>query len=49
MVRLTESWAAGFLRNDYLTVTGALIEASEPRVVANIAATSDDQARKVIA
>ena len=45
----TNDFPAGSLRNDYLTITGALIKASEPQVVVNIAAMSDEQARKVIA
>ena len=38
----------GSLRNDYLTIRGALIKASEPQVVVNIAAMSYEQARRVI-
>ena len=43
-----DDFPVGSLRNDYLTITGALIKASEPQVVVNIAAMSDEQARKVI-
>jgi hypothetical protein len=38
----------GSLKNDYLTVIGSLIKTDEPRVAVNIAAMSDEQARKVI-
>ena len=38
----------GSLRNDYLTIRGSLIKASEPQAAANIAAMSDEQARRVI-
>jgi hypothetical protein len=39
----------GSLRNGYLTIRGSLIKASAPQVAVNIAAMSDEQARKVIA
>jgi hypothetical protein len=38
----------GSLRADYLTIMGSLVKADEPKVAANIAAMSDEQARKVI-
>jgi hypothetical protein len=38
----------GSLKNDYLTIRGSLIKASEPQAAVNIAAMSDEQARKVI-
>jgi hypothetical protein len=39
----------GSLKNDYLTITGLLVQTSRPQAVANIAAMSDEQARKTIA
>jgi hypothetical protein len=36
------------LKNDYLTIRGSLIKANEPKAAVNIAAMSDEQARKVI-
>jgi hypothetical protein len=39
----------GSLRNDFLTIGGSLIKTNEPQVAVNIAAMSDEQARKVIA
>jgi hypothetical protein len=38
----------GSLKNDYLTIRGSLIKAHEPKAAVNIAAMSDEQARKVI-
>ena len=38
----------GILRNQYLAIRGSLINATEPQVVVNIAAMSDEQARKVM-
>jgi hypothetical protein len=38
----------GSLKNDYLTIRGSLIKASKSEAVPNIAAMSDEQARKVI-
>jgi hypothetical protein len=38
----------GSLKNHYLTITGSLVKTSEPQAVANIAAMSDEQARKTI-
>ena len=38
----------GSLKNDYLTIRASLIKASEPQAVVNIAAMSDEQARRVI-
>jgi len=38
----------GPLKNDYLTITGSLIKADEPNAAVNIAAMSDEQARRVI-
>jgi hypothetical protein len=38
----------GSLRNEYLTIRASLIKTSGPHVVGNVAATSDEQARKVI-
>lgn len=43
-----EDFLEGSLKNDYLTITGSLIKVSEPRAAANIAAMSDEQARRVI-
>jgi hypothetical protein len=36
------------LKNDYLTIRGSLIKADEPNAAVNIAAMSDEQARKAI-
>jgi hypothetical protein len=36
------------LKNAFLTIGGSLIKTSEPQVAINIAAMSDEQARKVI-
>jgi hypothetical protein len=38
----------GPLRNDYLTIRGSLFKAGEPQSVVDIAALTDEQARKVI-
>jgi hypothetical protein len=38
----------GSLKNDYLTIRGSLIKPDEPKAAVNIAAMSDEQARKVI-
>ena len=38
----------GSMKNDYLTIRGSLIKADEPNAAVNIAAMSDEQARKVI-
>jgi hypothetical protein len=38
----------GSLKNDYLTIRGSLIKADEPNADVNIAAMSDEEARKVI-
>jgi hypothetical protein len=39
----------GSLKNDYLMITGLLVQTSRPQAVTNIAAMSDEQARKTIA
>jgi hypothetical protein len=38
----------GSLKGDYSTIIGSLIKADEPRAAVNIAAMSDEEARKVI-
>ena len=38
----------GSLKNDYLMITGLLVQTSKPQAVANIAAMPDEQARKTI-
>jgi len=38
----------GSLKNDYLTIRGSLIKADEPKADVNIAAMSDEEARKII-
>ena len=38
----------GSLKDDYLNIIGSLIKTDEPRVAVNIAAMSDEQARRVI-
>jgi|SRR5580700_1367283 hypothetical protein len=43
-----EDFLDGTLKNDYLTITAALIKAHESQAVVNIAAMSNDQAQKVI-
>jgi|ERR1700674_2845781 len=43
-----DDFPAGSLKNDYLNIKGSLIKASEPQAVVNIAAMSDEQARRVI-
>jgi hypothetical protein len=38
----------GSLKNDYQTIRGSLVKADEPDAAVNIAAMSNEQARKVI-
>jgi hypothetical protein len=38
----------GSLKNDYLIIRDSLFKADEPKATVNIAARSDEQARKVI-
>ena len=43
-----EDFLDGSLKHAYLTIRASLIKASEPQAVVNIAAMSDEQARRVI-
>jgi hypothetical protein len=43
-----DDFPKGPLKDDFQTITGSLIKASEPQVVVNIRTMTDEQARKVI-
>jgi hypothetical protein len=43
-----DDFPSDFMRKDFLIIRGSLIKTREPRVVVNIAAMPDEQAREVI-
>ena len=43
-----DDFVNGSSKNEYLTISGSLVKADEPNAAVNIAAMSDEQARKVI-
>jgi hypothetical protein len=45
---LPEDFPTGSLRNGYLIIRNAVIKSSEPQIIKNIAAMSDDEAYRVI-